>query len=78
MRISGERGAKLQAGPVIRKGVKAGADGTVAVLPKQRCRAISGTQQARALISLVSALFVASAVELASVMTAGDKRRRHN
>ncbi|EMV62911.1 MAG: hypothetical protein E6844_09615 [Veillonella sp.] len=25
MRISGERGAKLQAGPVIRKGVKAGA-----------------------------------------------------
>ncbi|EII45793.1 hypothetical protein EC23916_1965 [Escherichia coli 2.3916] len=40
------------------------------MLPKQRCRAISGTQQARALISLVSALFVVSAVELASVMTA--------
>ncbi|ENS4850389.1 hypothetical protein AAHC37_22160 [Escherichia coli] len=48
------------------------------MLPKQRCRAISGTQQARALISLVSALFVVFAVELASVMTAGDKRRRHN
>ena len=78
MRISGERGAKLQAGPVIRKGVKAGAARNLAVLPKQRCRAISGTQQARALISLVSALFVVSAVELASVMTAGDKRRRHN
>ncbi|OWE71460.1 hypothetical protein A8M73_31630 [Escherichia coli] len=71
-------GLSYRQGLLSAKGEKLERHGTVAVLPKQRCRAISGTQQARALISLVSALFVASAVELASVMTAGDKRRRHN